>query len=165
MLVAAYHLISMCEAQRLEPVRDTLTHCVSAPHSWRNCKCIGLLQLLEKGAIRLTGQLASCFFTWQQGVPSVCACLTGRLGTAGQRSILDIQKEEAERTRAQRESAEKAAAAAGLPAPSPASGGWAKIAGGSANAGGNSMSSPHTCLSAIFLMSTTAHAGLCLRRG
>ena len=68
-----------------------------------------------------------------------------QLGNAGQRSILDIQKEEAERTRAQRESAEKAAAAAGLPAPSPAAGGWAKIAGGNANAGGNSMSHRHPC--------------------
>ncbi len=72
----------------------------------------------------------------------MCACLTGQLGTAGQRSILDIQKEEAERTRAQREVAEKAAAAAGLPAPSPASGGWAKIAGGGAGTGGNSESVP-----------------------
>ena len=80
MLVAAYHLISMCEAQRLEPVRDTLTHCVSAPHSWRNCKCIGLLQLSEKGAIRLTGQLASCFFTWQQGVPSALRLPDGSAG-------------------------------------------------------------------------------------
>ena len=62
----------------------------------------------------------------------------GQLGNAGQRSILDIQKEEAERTRAQREAAEKAAAAAGLPAPSPAAGGWAKIAGGGAITGGTS---------------------------
>ncbi len=64
----------------------------------------------------------------------------GQLGNAGQRSILDIQKEEAERTRAQREAAEKSAAAAGLPMPSPAPGGWAKIAGGGAGTGGNSMS-------------------------
>ena len=70
----------------------------------------------------------------------------GQLGGAGQRSILDIQKEEAERTRAQRESVEKAAAAAGLPAPSPAAGGWAKIAGGNASTGGNSTSPHCICL-------------------
>lgn len=68
--------------------------------------------------------------------------LTGQLGNAGQRSILDIQKEEAERTRAQREAAEKAAAAAGLPAPSPAAGGWAKIAGGGASTGSSRVSPP-----------------------
>ena len=49
--------------------------------------------------------------------------------------MLDIQKEEAERTRSHREAAEQAAAAAGLPVSSPSAGGWAKIAGGGTASG------------------------------
>ena len=68
--------------------------------------------------------------------------------------MLDIPKEEAERTRAHREAAEQAAAAAGLPVSSPSAGGWAKIAGGGTASGPGdltllpekSLASPRSCM-------------------